>query len=128
MEKRIKKIGIITLIVITAVFVYFDFSYGKSSSSTIARPARQIKAVLSAQISNVSYIGETGKDALTLLKEHASIVQDGAGVGLAINGKKADAKKHEYWAFTVNNKLAPVGPAEYQTKNSDKIVWEIETY
>ena len=127
MEKRIKKIGIITLIIIFAGLVYFDFSFGKSSSS-ISRTSQQTKAVLSAQNINISYLGETGKDALALLKEHTKVVQDSSGMVSGINGKKVDPKKHEYWAFTVNNKLAPVGPADYQTKNSDKIVWKIETY
>src|SRR5579859_8038301 len=51
------------------------------------------------QIITLSYKGEKGKDALTLLKTQTSIVQDNSGLVTTISGRKAEDKKHEYWAF-----------------------------
>jgi len=47
---------------------------------------------------------------------------------VSINGRKADAQKHEYWAFYVNGKLSDVGPADYKTKDGDVVEWKIEKY
>lgn len=46
----------------------------------------------------------------------------------AINGRVADAAKHEFWAFYVNGKQAVVGAGTYRVKNNDTIEWKIETY
>lgn len=79
---------------------------------------------------NLSYKGINGVDALTILRERekAWIEQDSSGLVISINGRRADSSKHEYWAFYVNNKLAPVGPADYITKIEDLIEWKIEKY
>lgn len=75
-----------------------------------------------------SYEGVANKDALTLLKEKATIQQDKTGLVVNINGRKADPDKHEYWAFYINKKLAPVGPSRYKTKSGDLIEWKIEKF
>lgn len=80
------------------------------------------------QTDKLTYKGEAGKDALTVLKEHASVAQDASGLVVAINNRKADAAKHEFWAFLVNGSMAQVGPKAYQTKPTDTIVWEIQHY
>jgi hypothetical protein len=80
------------------------------------------------QIDKLSYAGENGKDALTLLKEHATVGFAQPGMVNSINGRKALDSKHEYWAFYVNGKMAQVGAADFQTKNTDQIMWKIETY
>lgn len=74
------------------------------------------------------YNGADGKDALTLLKERAKIAQDSSGLVTSINGRVADNNKKEYWAFSVNGKLAPIGPAEYKTIDADVVEWRIEKY
>ena len=79
-------------------------------------------------IETVLYEGEEGKEALVLLKEQATVEQDASGLVIGINGRKADSEKREYWAFYVNGELAPLGPAEYETKEGDIIEWKIETY
>jgi hypothetical protein len=78
----------------------------------------------------ISYSGVNGKDALWVLseKENATVFKDASGLVVSINGREASSSKHEYWAFYVNGKLAPVGPAEYTTNNADLIEWKIETY
>lgn len=76
----------------------------------------------------ISYAGRAGVDALILLKEKAAVEQDASGLVVSINNRKADAGKREYWAFYVNGSLAPVGPAEYKTKDGDRIEWRIDKY
>lgn len=77
-------------------------------------------------IEEISYVGHEGTDALTILREEASVDAEN-GFVTAINGRKADASK-EFWAFYVNGKQAEVGAGEYLTKDSDQIVWKIEQY
>jgi len=76
----------------------------------------------------ISYRGEAGKDALTILKQKFSVSQDSSGMVNLIEGRKADAGKHEYWAFYVNGKTANVGSADYKTTDKDLIEWKIEEY
>lgn len=76
----------------------------------------------------LSYKGEVGKDALTILKAHATISQDASGLVTSINGRSVDAGNKEYWAFYVNDKMSQVGPSDYQTQNTDVIEWKIEKY
>ncbi len=81
-----------------------------------------------ALVEYVQYKGKTGKNALQLLQKHASVEQATSGLVVAINGRKADNAKREYWGFYVNGKLGQVGPQEYQTKEEDTIEWKIEKY
>jgi hypothetical protein len=76
----------------------------------------------------IFYRGEAGKDALTILKQKFSVSQDSSGMVNLIEGRKADAGKHEYWAFYVNGKTANVGAADYKTTDKDLIEWKIEEY
>ena len=74
------------------------------------------------------YKGQNGLDALTLLKNKVKVEQDNSELVVSINSRKADNAKHEYWAFYVNDKLATVGPASYQTSDLDIITWKIDKY
>lgn len=89
-----------------------------------------LKTVISQihQANSFSYQGQDNKDALSLLKAKAVVGQNASGLVISINGREANATKHEYWAFYVNGKLAGVGPADYQTHKSDMILWKIATY
>lgn len=80
------------------------------------------------QTDTFSYTGKTGKNALTLLQEKTSIEQAKSGLVIMINKRKADDTKREFWAFYVNGEMSHVGPKEYQTKSTDKILWKIEKY
>ncbi len=75
-----------------------------------------------------SYKGETGKNALEILKQKTSVEQSASGLVVSINNRKADDSKHEFWGFFVNGKIAEVGPADYQTKKGDQIEWKIQKY
>ena len=117
--KKISILGIIFLIV-AGVFVYHPSSKQQTISAKPTVVSSPVKAA------TYSYKGESGFDALTLLKKHASVEQDKSGLVVSINGNKPTG--HNYWAFYVNGTYAQVGPAQYQTKNGDKIEWKIEKY
>ena len=121
MKKIIAIIGVLILIVI-GIFVFHPVSNVSQEMSSV-RPTVVSKQT---EIATVSYKGENGKDALTLLKKQATVEQDHSGLVVGINGNKPTG--HEYWAFYVNGKLASVGPADYKTTNTDKIEWKIEKY
>ena len=85
-------------------------------------------SVQKAQEVSVSYEGVAGKDALGLLQEKAKVELDTSGMVVSIDGKKAQSTKREYWAFYINGEMSQVGPKEYITKDSDKLLWKIATY
>ena len=101
-----------------------SFSGKQITFKAIPTPTVAIRS----EVTSLTYKGAAGKDALTILKEKAKIEQDKSGLVVSINGRKADNAKHEYWAFYVNNTMAEVGPADYQTKDTDTISWKIEKY
>ncbi len=100
----------------------------KKTNLTTFQNQQQSSTTVDKAKESLSYKGEEGKDALTLLKVKAKIEQDKSGLVISINGRKANSSVHEYWAFYVNRKLAPVGPADYKTKDVDTIEWKIEKY
>jgi len=114
------------LVVAMLVVTGLSFAPAKSGITPSVHPT--VAAVPVQHRDSFTYNGQNGKDALTLLKQHTSVVQNNSGLVTEIAGRRADAGKHEYWAFYVNGKYAQVGPAAYQTKNGDVIVWKIERY
>lgn len=127
--KRMRsKIAVITVIFAIAVLIgnialgLFLWQRTNVSSSPEA------PSVTKQQSEILSYKGEKEKDALTLLKEKATVEQDTSGLVVSINDRRADVVKREYWAFYVNGKMAQVGPADYKTKDEDMIEWKIDHY
>lgn len=82
----------------------------------------------SVSVKSISYKGQNGTDALSLLKTHHTVEQDKSGLVVRIDTYKASAAKREYWAFYINGKLAQVGPQAYKTLSTDVIAWKIVTY
>ena len=128
MEKKAFRLVVLGLLVgIAAVAVVFSFP---PQPKHVSNPQQQefflTPTVVQEEI--ISYAGRGGVDALTLLQEQASVEQDPSGLVVSINNRKADSGKREYRAFYVNGALAPVGPAEYKTKDTDKIEWKTEIY
>ena len=124
-----KTFFLIVVILIAGILSYVLYTKGRFLSTTTLSPVETIAPTPTiALIDYFSYQGKAGKSALQLLKDNASAQQDSTGLVVAINGRKADPSKNEYWAFYVNVKLAEVGPAEYQTKEGDKIEWKIDHY
>jgi len=114
-----KKI-LIGIILILAVF--FALGLGTKKNGTADAPTTSLVS------EEVSYKGESGKDALTILKQKFLVSQNNSGLVEAIGGRKADPAKHEYWAFYVNGKTASVGSADYKTADKDLIKWKVEKY
>jgi uncharacterized protein DUF4430 len=92
-------------------------------------PSHKVQVVANAQHQTVqlSYKGQNGVDALTLLKKHAAVQTKHYSFGdfvTAINGSVGNGPK--YWTFYVNGKESNVGASSYSTKNGDTITWKLQ--
>lgn len=90
--------------------------------------ATEEKITFSEDGRTVTYSGEEGKDALSILKELTEVATDSSDFGefvTSINGVAADPDT-EFWAFYVNGELASEGAGIYQTKSTDTIEWRID--
>ncbi|MBI2430880.1 MAG: DUF4430 domain-containing protein [Candidatus Levybacteria bacterium] len=119
-------------LLILGIIGYFSYGFfvakdSSQKSASFTAPEKPTPTMI-VLIDYVQYKGKVGKNALQLLQEQASVEQATSGLVVAINDRKADNAKHEYWGFYVNGKLAQVGPADYQTKDEDVIEWKIEKY
>lgn len=127
MEKHLNKrtitVGFVLTVLLFAVFSIVSY---EKLNHLVVHPAAL--AVPQKQTNYFSYFGKNGQNALTLLQEQTAVAEDHSGLVVSIDGHKANAAAHEYWAFYVNNKMADVGPAAYVTKDTDKIEWKIEKY
>jgi hypothetical protein len=125
-----KSIGIVSLVVLATIastFALINVPPKNTAPQRVATPT--ISTTQSApDTAMFSYKGVAGKDALTLLKARFHVEQNASGLVTSIHGQKADDKKHEYWGFFVNGKMAEVGPAQYVTKDGDVLLWKIERY
>lgn len=77
-----------------------------------------------------SYVGKTALD-LTLGATEGRVEKTGEGVNAfitAINGRKADDGKHEFWELVINGKSSEVGAGSYTVKEGDQIEWHINNY
>jgi hypothetical protein len=88
-----------------------------------------VKTVTNAQnqVTQISYSGQTGVNAYTLLKKYATVQAKHYSFGYfvtSIDGVAGNGPK--YWTFYVNNKEASVGASSYTTKNSDTITWKLQ--
>lgn len=123
---------ILIFIFVVCVMVASFFVLPKKTASPVQTTNKAVSATPTKKIlsDHFVYQGQNGKDALTLLVNqlHASIEKDKSGMIVSINGRKADAFRHEYWGFFVNGKLAPVGAEDYITKKGEVIEWRIEKY
>jgi len=92
-------------------------------------PAHQVEAVTNSQnqLTQISYRGEQGVDALTLLKQHATVGVKHYSFGdlvTSIDGSAGNGPK--YWTFYINGQEAQVGAGSYKTKDSDTLKWKLQ--
>ena len=92
-------------------------------------PGHKVSVVTNAQhkVTQLSYQGQKGQDALALLKKHAIIKTKHYSFGdqvIAINGTEGNGPK--YWTFYVNGKISMVGAGDYATKDSDMLMWKLQ--
>lgn len=116
-------IGLLVFVVVVFFGYGFLITRNQTNPPLVNAPTPTITLV-----DYIYYSGVTGKTALDLLDARAAVVQAASGLVISINGRKADNKEHEYWAFYINGKIAQTGPADYITKDGDKIEWKIEKY
>ncbi|MDE2588693.1 MAG: DUF4430 domain-containing protein [Patescibacteria group bacterium] len=126
MSKKLLSIFVGTIAVVLAIGSLFVSN--RHAGITRAQIQQVPQTSVSKQEAILTYNGEQGIDALTLLKKHAQIDMSSSGLITSINGRKADDSQREYWAFYVNSKMSTVGPAQYQTKSTDVILWRIVKY
>ena len=102
-----------------------------STKKSIAQQTLTVYLKISGQKDFIKQEIISGKTALDLTKEKASVKIKGEGVNAyvtEINRQETLNSKKEYWAFYVNGKMAEVGAGSYQLKDGDKIEWKIEKY
>lgn len=92
-------------------------------------PAHKVHAVLNAQhqTTQLSYQGQNGITALSLLKKHAVVQTKHYSFGdlvTSINGTPGNGPK--YWTFYLNGKQASVGAGAYISKSTDAITWKLQ--
>ncbi len=139
MNKKIL-FGLIVAVVVIGLgyggWVWVD-GQNKESDKAATTPTPTMAMDMSAEEhaamnDSVSYQGEEGKTALDLLVEkypNSKTSGEGAMAFVTeINGRVADTSKNEFWKFLINGEDAQVGAGTYQTKSTDQITWEIDTY
>ena len=116
--------------IIVGVIVILAIVVGLGSWAYIANtPSHKLSVVVNSnnQLSEVTYRGQTGVNALTLLERHAKVGIKHYSFGdfvTSINGVVGDGPK--YWTFYLNGKEAAMGAGSYVTKNSDTITWKFQ--
>jgi hypothetical protein len=92
-------------------------------------PSHKVSVITDSrhQVTQLSYRGLAGQNALTLLKKHAAVQTKHYSFGdmvTAIDGVKGAGPK--YWTFYVNGKEASVGAGAYTTKSTDTLMWKLQ--
>ena len=91
--------------------------------------ANHLQTVTNAQhqVTEVSYHGKDGVNALSLLQKYTTVKTKHYSFGdmvTSINGVSGNGPK--YWTFYVNGKMASVGAGSYATKQSDTLSWKLQ--
>ena len=119
------KIKIILAVVTIAVVAAAGVTWAYVSNS----PSHKVEVTANAQkqITEITYRGEQGVDALSLLKRHATVQTKHYSFGdqvVSINGMTGNGPK--YWTFYVNGKMSDTGAGAYKTKDGDKLTWRLQ--
>lgn len=120
-------LGIIVLVLVTNLSLgsYLSSQNQTNNSNNVVATKEEAESPKDS----FKYSGVENTNALQLLEQRAkSIKKNVSGLVISINGRDADERKKEFWAFYVNGKMAEVGPAEYVTKDGDEVEWKIEKY
>jgi hypothetical protein len=118
-----------TLISVAALVIIAGGGVGlwlhSDNSSNKSTTASSQSAVVKSATTDITYKGEDGQNALTLLKKYAQVQTKTSSIGeyvTAINGNDGGGSK--YWTFYVNGQESQVGAGAYVTKSSDQIEWK----
>lgn len=97
----------------------------KQANQTVAGSQIQFKPVVEKTI---SYDGQNGKNALDLLKVSHQVATQDSTIGIFVTGIDGTANSdNKYWMFYVDGALSPLGPDQYQTKDTEKLEWRYES-
>lgn len=108
---------------------YFYYQQNQTKNETTETKKNVDTSSETNNDTTVSYNGKNGSTALELLQSRADVVTSGTGENAfvtSINGKVPNEK--QYWAFYINDKAATVGAGSYVTKDSDTILWKLESF
>lgn len=118
-----------TKTIIISVIVALVLAGGIVGAVVANSPSHKSHVTLNSQnqITSISYRGQNGQDALSLLKKHARVEAKHYSFGdlvTSINGTPGNGPK--YWTLYDNGKMAQVGASSLITKNSDNIEWKLQ--
>jgi len=123
-KKRYVALAIVAVIAVILVGIGW-YALGRADSSVEAT-TQTVKPVVT---DTVTYVGETGKTALTqLLEVNSTVVTKTANFGTyvdSINGLKS-GEDSKYWSFYVDGKMASVGGGVYVSKGGEEILWKYQ--
>jgi hypothetical protein len=112
-------IALLVLILAAGSFAVLDVNKQSNDVRTVTNSEHQI--------TQISYGGEQGTDALTLLKRNAAVKTKHYSFGdlvTSINGSEGNGPK--YWTFYINGKESTVGAGSYITKDGDQLMWKLQ--
>src|ERR1039458_7583105 len=103
---------VVSLVVLGVLLVVGGGSWAVIGNSTGHKVQTTVNA--QQQITYISYHGQNGQNALSLLKKHAQVQTKHYSFGdevIVIDGSKGTGPK--YWTFYINGKEADVGAGAY---------------
>lgn len=119
--KRTKVILISLLIAVGIV--------GVATATFLTIQHSRVHTIADAQhhLVQISYQGQSGIDALTLLRRHASVQTKHYSFGDMVTSIDAvPGNGPKYWTFYVNGRMSDVGAQAYATKSSDSLMWKLQ--
>jgi len=135
MKKYTKVVLLLAIILLFGLsFLGFKLLSKKTtiqSEKTIQQVSASLKISDGTNVQSFDISGFVGKTALVATQANTKVIATGTGVNAfitAINGRAADAKKHEFWELDANGSETQVGAGSYIIQNRDKIEWKINTY
>ena len=115
--------------IVVAAVIAVALLGGGAGAYIVNASAHQVNTVTNAQhqLTEISYHGQQGVDALTLLKQHATVTVKHYSFGdlvTSINGSAGNGPK--YWILYINDKESQVGAGAYTTKDGDTLKWKLQ--
>ena len=135
--KSYSKLIIFPLIAVLLILGYRSL---KSNAQTpqLSNPQVQsetkasLKITIEGQEKAFDLSGYVGQELLaSMQKAGVKVEKEGEGemtFVTALEGRKANSEKREFWEFLVNGGSSQVGAGVYAIQNGDQIEWKISTY
>ena len=101
-------------------------AYGHSHATSSPTPIPVVTA--SPQVNDITYQGQDGTDAMTLLQATHKVDLKQYSFGPMVTGIDGLANTtSKSWMFYVNGTSASVGAKDYVSKSTDKLEWRYES-